>query len=244
VRPIGLWDVEDPTFSRQSAHRWQWDCQPYAPAVIYPPVRFLVLNSTRSWVDPTAIVRLEGLGELKNPMTSSRFEPATCRLVAQCLNQLTLPLAPHLKENYKISWNTFFLRIFSNISSSVNFNLRAKYWYQYVFLGLQLSLPCTEYDKQKTVEHVKTSSVFWDILPCSPLTCNGQHGVILSRDSVVGIATSYGLDDRGVGVRVPVGSRIFSSARRPDRLWGPPNLRGLFPRGKAGGAWGWPLTSS
>jgi hypothetical protein len=42
-----------------------------------------------------------------------------------------------------------------------------------------------------------------------------------SRDSVVGIATDYGLDDRGVGVRVPVGSRIFSSPPRPDRLWGP-----------------------
>jgi hypothetical protein len=28
---------------------------------------------------------------------------------------------------------------------------------------------------------------------------------IWSRDSVVGIATSYGLDDRGVGVRIPVG---------------------------------------
>jgi hypothetical protein len=27
-----------------------------------------------------------------------------------------------------------------------------------------------------------------------------------SRDSSVGIATGYGLDDRGVGVRVPVGS--------------------------------------
>jgi glutamine synthetase len=39
-----------------------------------------------------------------------------------------------------------------------------------------------------------------------------------SRDSVVGIATSYGLDDRGVGVRVPVGSRIFSSPNRPDWL--------------------------
>jgi hypothetical protein len=28
ARPIGLWDVEDPTLSRQSAHRWQlspWD---------------------------------------------------------------------------------------------------------------------------------------------------------------------------------------------------------------------------
>jgi hypothetical protein len=45
-----------------------------------------------------------------------------------------------------------------------------------------------------------------------------------SRDSVVDIATGYGLDDRGVAVRVPVGSKIFSSSRRPDRLWGPPSL--------------------
>jgi hypothetical protein len=55
-------------------------------------------------------------------------------------------------------------------------------------------------------------------------------------DSAVGIATGYGLDDRGVGVRVPVESRIFSSPRRPDLLWGPSSLlsngyRGLFSRG-------------
>jgi hypothetical protein len=31
------------------------------------------------------------------------------------------------------------------------------------------------------------------------------HCNLSSRDSGVGIATSYGLDDRGVGVRVPVG---------------------------------------
>jgi hypothetical protein len=43
-----------------------------------------------------------------------------------------------------------------------------------------------------------------------------------SRDSAVGKATDYGLDDRGVGVPVPVGSRIFSSPQRPDRLWDPP----------------------
>jgi hypothetical protein len=35
-----------------------------------------------------------------------------------------------------------------------------------------------------------------------------------SLDSSVGIATGYRLDDRGVGVRVPVGSRIFSTSSR------------------------------
>jgi hypothetical protein len=42
----------------------------------------------------------------------------------------------------------------------------------------------------------------------------------MSRDSVVGTETGYGLSDGRIGVRVPVGSRIFSSLR-PDRLWRP-----------------------
>jgi hypothetical protein len=41
-----------------------------------------------------------------------------------------------------------------------------------------------------------------------------------SRDSSVGIATRYAQDDRGVGVRVPVGSRILSTSF--NRLWGHP----------------------
>jgi hypothetical protein len=39
--------------------------------------------------------------------------------------------------------------------------------------------------------------------------------ILRSRDSVVGIGTSYGLDDRGVVVRVLVGSRTFSTSSRP-----------------------------
>jgi hypothetical protein len=58
-----------------------------------------------------------------------------------------------------------------------------------------------------------------------------------SRDSVIGIATGYGLDDRGVGVRVPVESRIFSSPRCPDRSGVRPTsypmgTGGSFPRVK------------
>jgi hypothetical protein len=62
-----------------------------------------------------------------------------------------------------------------------------------------------------------------------------------SPDSAVGIATGRELDDRGVEVRVPLGSRIFSHPCRPHRLWGPPptypmGTGGSFSCGKAAGA--------
>jgi hypothetical protein len=53
-----------------------------------PPGRFLVLISVRGCLDSRALVRLERLDQLKNPVTSSGIEPTTFRLAAQGLNQL------------------------------------------------------------------------------------------------------------------------------------------------------------
>jgi hypothetical protein len=63
-----------------------------------------------------------------------------------------------------------------------------------------------------------------------------EFSITFDLDSSVGIATGYGLDDRGVGVRVPVESRSFSSPLCPDQFEGPSSLPpngygGLFPRG-------------
>jgi hypothetical protein len=51
---------------------------------------FLVLISVRGWIDPRAIVCLEGLDQLKNSMTSLGFEPVTFQCV-KTWNKSTLP---------------------------------------------------------------------------------------------------------------------------------------------------------
>jgi hypothetical protein len=69
-----------------------------------------------------------------------------------------------------------------------------------------------------------------------------------SRDSSLGIATGYGLDDREVGVRIPVGLRFSllhvetGSGAHPTSY--PIGTGGSFPGGKAAGAWSWPPTSA
>jgi hypothetical protein len=62
----------------------------------------------------------------------------------------------------------------------------------------------------------------------------GQISEERNSSGAVGTATGYRLDNRGVGVRVRVGSTIFTSLYPPDQLWGPSSLlsngyQGLFP---------------
>jgi hypothetical protein len=71
-RPIGLWEVEALTFSRQSADKWWWGFQPYVPVALYPLGIFLMLISVRGWVEHRAIAWLEGLGKLEIPVTAKR----------------------------------------------------------------------------------------------------------------------------------------------------------------------------
>jgi hypothetical protein len=81
---------------------------------------------------------------------------------------------------------------------------------------LSQSVPWSPQDCDTAADREFRSS--WFPLPFQNISNWNVGSVIFRhyRGTIVGIATSYGLDDRGVGVRIPVGSGIFYS---PPLLW-------------------------
>jgi len=69
----------------------------------------------------------------------------------------------------------------------------------------------------------------------------------VKRDSSVGIATDYGLNDRMIGFLFPEGVGNFSLHHCVQTVSGsnpasyPMGTRGYFPGGKVAGAWSWLL---
>jgi hypothetical protein len=182
----------------------------------------LVLTSVRGWMNPQGLVRPERLGKFNRRIrligSRTRDLPA-CSIVPQPLRYRARPLRQPLKgliaeESVHLS-STSHCRLIPNnnvvrSTGTTTFD--------------QIDISCLDLSERD----------FWNVVFVCTYVC------IKSRGSSGGIVTGYGLDDRGVGVRFPIGSTIFIAPYRPDRLWAHPAsypmcMGALSPGDKAAG---------
>jgi hypothetical protein len=96
-RPIGLWDDKAHTIGSQMAVR----LSTLHAGRPLPPRKFQVLISVRDWVKPRAIVRLEGLSQLKKiHLTGTRNRD----LPACCIVPVRIVLKSFLKKSGRPDW--------------------------------------------------------------------------------------------------------------------------------------------
>jgi hypothetical protein len=121
-----------------------------------------------------------------------------------------------------------------------------------VLLLFRGRFPCVILIFNVDINSVLYSLSIYGAIPSRNKTTNPWTSCLViqkSRDSSVGTALGYGLENRGSGVRFSAGAGNFSLNHRVQNGSGahpasyPMGTRSSFPGGKAAGAWSWPLTS-